>query len=118
MEPIRGDEDAACRYEDAEEAFLVANWRITTGRRSLPWRTTWPLGPRAWSAKAYAAYHASTDEQRASLDSVTERTEVLDRLRLSATGRSTVEIRPATAEATAHAGDDRSMTRLSIAGAR
>lgn len=24
VEPIRGDEDAACRYEDAEEAFLAA----------------------------------------------------------------------------------------------
>lgn len=80
VDPTTDQEAAAKRYEDAEAAFLEG---VRTGRDRA---TLAALADavaalaKAWNAVAYASYHASSGDERDSLNHVTERTEVLDNL--------------------------------------
>ena len=86
MQSAKDERDAARRYEKAEEAFLAAI-RTGDGRAALTaLADDVAAQAEAWNATAYAAYHASEREQRAALDQVTERTELLQQLWLDIAG--------------------------------
>ncbi|GAB3243382.1 hypothetical protein [Nocardioides dilutus] len=80
MEPRTDHEAAATRYEDAETAFLAAV-RADGDRTTLTaLADAVAAKAKAWNEAAYAVYHASSGDERDSLDQVTERTEVLANL--------------------------------------
>ncbi|MGF9754538.1 hypothetical protein AAII07_05005 [Microvirga sp. 0TCS3.31] len=75
----RADASAA-RYEAAEEAFL-SGIRTESDRAHLTrLADEVASAAEAWNSDAYAAYHASSGDERVRLDHLTEQTELLHNL--------------------------------------
>ena len=80
MDSARDEQSAERRYERAEETFLAA-LRADRDRATLTaLADEVAVEAKAWNAAAYRQYHASQNTCRNALDSLTERTEVLEQI--------------------------------------